>query len=57
MLSYLTKDLLRKVLAKVKSEDLLVELSKLEDSRVEAEELTVLIKEELDTRTTPAPQQ
>jgi len=56
MLSYLTKDLLRKVLSKVKSEDLLVELSKLEDSRTEAEELTVLIKEELDTRTVPAPQ-
>jgi hypothetical protein len=57
MLSYLTKDLLRKVLSKVKSEDLLVELSKLEDTRTEAEELTVLIKEELDTRTVPAPQQ
>jgi hypothetical protein len=56
MLSYLTKDLLRKVLSKVKSEDLLVELSKLEDTRIEAEELTVLIKEELDTRTVPAPQ-
>jgi hypothetical protein len=35
---------------------LLVELSKLEDTRIEAEELTVLIKEELDTRTVPAPQ-